>query len=142
MSAPVISAVTAALLLIVQQVLLLTVARRRYAARVGVGVGDDRALERLVRRHGNFAENAAIFVVTLGLLELVSGSNAFVLLFAVLFGLGRLLHIIAFSNNAGSHGSSQTQFWLRVRFVANITSVTASILCGVYLLGYLALYAG
>jgi uncharacterized protein len=141
MSAPIISAVTAALLLIVQQVLLLTVARQRYAKRQGIGHGEDLALECVIRRHGNFAENAAIFVITLALLELIVGSNVFVLVLAILFCIGRAMHIYAFSNDAGARGSLETKFYLRVRFYANIISVATCILTGLYLLVYLAIYA-
>ena len=93
---PVVSAITAGVLIIGQMGLLLTVALRRRAARQSLGEGDA-SLQRLVRRHGNFAENAAIFVASLTLLEMLGAQRLFVFGLAALFILGRLLHAVGLS---------------------------------------------
>ena len=49
------------------------------------------------RRHGNFAENAAIFVAALALFELLGGGRETVEIFAAIFIVGRLSHAIGLS---------------------------------------------
>ena len=93
---PVISAITAGVLIIGQAALLLTVVQRRRSSRQALGDGDA-TLQRLVRRHGNYAENAAIFVASLALLEMMGAARPFVIGLAALFILGRLLHAIGLS---------------------------------------------
>jgi hypothetical protein len=93
---PVISAIAAGVLIIGQMGLMLAVALRRRSAKVALG-SDDPALLRLVRRHGNYAENAAIFVASLALLEMMGAARPFVIGLAALFILGRLLHAIGLS---------------------------------------------
>ncbi|MEM1148222.1 MAG: MAPEG family protein [Pseudomonadota bacterium] len=100
---PVTAALLSGVLLSLQIVLMLSVGMYRNQAGKGVGVDGDIKLERLVRRHGNFAENAAIFVVTLALYEVLFGSGIGVLAAAIVFALARLAHIIGFTSEAGSH---------------------------------------
>ncbi|MEO1554337.1 MAG: MAPEG family protein [Pseudomonadota bacterium] len=103
LSPPVFSAMLAGTLLTVQTIMMLLVGTYRSGARKGVGVDGDIKLERLVRRHGNLAENAAIFLIVLTLYELLFGDTVFALSIGVVFLVARMLHIIGFSNNAGSH---------------------------------------
>jgi hypothetical protein len=93
---PVISAITAGVSIIGQAGLLVAVAQRRRSSRQALGDGDA-TLQRLVRRHGNFAENAAIFVASLALLEMMGAARPFVIGLAALFIVGRLLHAIGLS---------------------------------------------
>ena len=93
---PVISAIAAGVLIIGQMGLMLAGALRRRSAKVALG-SDDPALLRLVRRHGNYAENAAIFVASLALLEMMGAARPFVIGLAALFIVGRLLHAIGLS---------------------------------------------
>lgn len=103
LSPPVFSAMLAGTLLTVQTIMMLLVGTYRSGARKGVGVDGDIKLERLVRRHGNLAENAAIFLIVLTLYELLFGDTVFALSIGVVFLVARMLHIIGFSSNAGSH---------------------------------------
>lgn len=103
LSPPVFSAILAGTLLTVQTIMMLLVGTYRSGARKGVGVDGDIKLERLVRRHGNLAENAAIFLIVLTLYELLFGDTVFALCIGVVFLVARMLHIIGFSSNAGSH---------------------------------------
>jgi uncharacterized membrane protein YecN with MAPEG domain len=93
---PVISAMTAGILIVGQMGLMLSVALTRMRTRKSLGEGDD-ALLRRVRRHGNYAENAAIFVVSLALLEMIGADRSFVIGLAALFVAGRVLHAIGLS---------------------------------------------
>jgi uncharacterized membrane protein YecN with MAPEG domain len=120
---PVISAITAGVLIIGQAGLLLTVVQRRRASRQALGDGDS-TLQRLVRRHGNYAENAAIFVASLALLEMIGATRPFVIGLAALFIVGRLLHAIGLSRD------NAVNFW---RIAGVFATVTAGVVLGVRL---------
>ncbi len=104
MTFPIISAALAGVLLILQQVLMLSAGTVRARTGQGVGINGDVELERKVRRHGNLAENAAIFLIGLTLLELLIGSGLTVEIFALVFLAARLSHALGFSTLRGSHG--------------------------------------
>ncbi len=93
----------AAYLLVLQQVLMLTVGLYRTRKRRGMGFQDDLTLERMVRRHGNLAENAGIFVVSMVLLELQTGPTRLVFSLCFAFAIARTLHAIGFSSAAGAY---------------------------------------
>jgi uncharacterized membrane protein YecN with MAPEG domain len=122
MEFPIISAATAAILLAMQQLLMLNVGLTRRSLQQGVGYGDNPDLERVVRHHGNLAENAAIFVVTLGFLELSGGVGVAVPWLAALFVGVRLSHIVAFSARAGSHGGEGRNIFMLLRMVGGAGS--------------------
>ena len=103
MTVPIVSALVAAAIIILQQVLMFTVGIHRAQASIGVGFGDDQNLERKIRRHGNLAENAAIFVATLALAEMVGVPQLIVLGFGGVFVVGRLLHAVGMGSLSGSH---------------------------------------
>ncbi|MEM7661261.1 MAG: MAPEG family protein [Pseudomonadota bacterium] len=103
MTFPIIATVLGGSLLILQYVLMLNVGMHRFATSIGVGIGEDQHLERKMRRHGNLAENAAIFLVMLGFVETYGAPANVVIGFAVVFGVARLLHAIGFSSLDGSH---------------------------------------
>lgn len=94
---PVVSAIAAGVLIVGQMALMLAVVRVRRGARQSLGDGGDPALLRAARRHGNFAENAAIFVASLALLEMLGAVRPFIAGLATLFILGRILHAIGLS---------------------------------------------
>jgi hypothetical protein len=138
MEFPVITAATAGVLLIFQQLLMLSVGMYRVKVRRGVGHGEDLQLERLVRRHGNLAENAAVFLVGLGLLELATGSGPVTLGFAGVFLAARLFHALGFSSLAGSHLAEGSKLFLLLRSSGAILSALAGVALGGYLLARLA----
>ena len=94
---PVISALTAGALIIGQMGLLLIVVVRRRGLRQALGDGGKPDLVRAIRRHGNYAENAAIFVVALTLLEMFGAARWIVAWPAIVFVLGRISHAIGLS---------------------------------------------
>lgn len=104
MTIPIITSITAGILLVFQQLLGVSVGMRRVSTTRGVGYGEDVNLERMIRRHGNLAENAAIFLVVLGLLEVIGVAGGVVMAFAGLFLVARASHAIGFSFLKGSHG--------------------------------------
>ncbi len=100
---PIYAALLGGALLCLQIILMLTVGTYRSNSGKGVGVAEDVTLERLVRRHGNLAENAAIFVTVLALYELLFGQTWIALTAGIAFFVARLLHAFAFTSNSGSH---------------------------------------
>jgi hypothetical protein len=77
--------------------LMFAVTGVRRSAKQALGDGGDARLLRAVRRHGNYAENAAIFVASLALLEMMAATRWFVIGLATLFILGRVLHVVGLS---------------------------------------------
>lgn len=109
MTIPIISAGLAGIIMVLQQILMLAAGIRRAKTAKGVGHEGDPTLERLVRRHGNLAENAAIFIVVLALLEALGTGATAVLWMAGIFLTARLLHAVGFSSLAGSHGGEYAE---------------------------------
>lgn len=109
MVTPIITAVLAGALLVLQQLLMMSVGMRRLSETVGVGTNDDPQFERLIRRHGNLAENAPIFLLALGFIELLGASTNLVLIFAMIFFVARISHMLAFTSLAGSHGGEYAE---------------------------------
>eukprot|EP00439_Symbiodinium_sp_Y106_P088907 s1_g1443.t1 len=99
MEFPVVTAAVAGVLGILQYVLMLAVGTVRGQRRLSFGDGDDPDFLRSIRRHGNLAENAALFIVLLALLELSGGYPTLVLIFGGLFVLARISHAVALSGS-------------------------------------------
>jgi len=94
---PAVSAIAAGVLIVGQMGLMLAVVVRRRASAQALGDGGDAGLLRAVRRHGNYAENAAIFIACLALLEMLGAGRPFVIGLALVFVVGRLLHAVGLS---------------------------------------------
>ena len=134
MEFPTITALLAALFIVLQQVLMLSAGMHRAKTGQGVGIGEDQQLERKVRRHGNHAENAAILLVVLALVEMFGAPSLVVLIFAVVFALSRVFHAIGFGNLAGSHDPSHpNKTWLALRAMGAFGSAIGGIAIGCYL---------
>jgi uncharacterized protein len=103
LSLPLYSAYLGAFLITLQTLLAASVGGYRGRNRKGIGHADDTVLERRVRRHANMTEYAPIFLTVLALFELIAGQTGMILWLALLFALARLLHVIGFSSDAGSH---------------------------------------
>ncbi|MHA7820909.1 MAG: MAPEG family protein [Erythrobacter sp.] len=103
MTIPLYTALTAAFLILLQVGLMISVGTHRLKGQF-IGIGEDRDLERKVRRHGNLAENAGLFVAALALLELIVGQTPTVLVLCLTFVVARIAHAVGFSSLAGSHG--------------------------------------
>jgi uncharacterized membrane protein YecN with MAPEG domain len=96
-SPPVISALTAGILIITQMALLFAVTRARRSNRQSLGDGGKGELLRAIRRHGNFAENAAIFIAGFALLELMGVGRIGLAVLCGAFVLARIAHIVGLS---------------------------------------------
>ena len=133
MNVPVYAALLGGGMLAAQSLLMLNVGMYRTSLQKGVGVDGDVKLERLVRRHGNLAENAGIFVAVLAVYELLFGQTGFAFWIAVIFALARCLHALGFSNAAGSHlieAEGGKKAFLLMRASGAIITAATSIILG------------
>jgi uncharacterized membrane protein YecN with MAPEG domain len=94
---PLVSALTAGFLILMQTALMLTVVMARRRNRQSLGDGGHQDLLRAVRRHGNLAENAAIFLAGFTLLELAGGCRIGLAVLCAAFVLGRISHVVGLS---------------------------------------------
>jgi len=107
-------------------VLMIGVIFSRRKNRQSLSDGSNPSLLRAMRRHGNFAENAAIFIAGLTLLELMGASRREVEVIAAIFVVGRLSHAIGLSlpktvnsfRTLGATATIFTGFTLGVRLVS------------------------
>lgn len=98
MTLPLITAITASVLAIMQAFLMVTVGNRRRATSISFGDGGDADMLRLMRRHGNFIENAPMILILLALLEILGAPSAGIMTIAILFVVTRVSHAIALSS--------------------------------------------
>jgi uncharacterized membrane protein YecN with MAPEG domain len=91
---PVVTAFTAGLLLVMQMALLFSVVLTRRRTRQSIGDGGNQKLLLAIRRHGNFAENAAVFIACFALLEILGGGRRGLMIICAAFVLGRIAHIV------------------------------------------------
>ena len=94
---PLISACTAGILILMQTALMMTVVAARRRNRQSIGDGGHHELLLAIRRHGNFAENAAIFLAGFTLLELAGGGRLGLAIMCAAFVLGRISHAVGLS---------------------------------------------
>jgi uncharacterized membrane protein YecN with MAPEG domain len=94
---PIVSALTAGILIAMQMALMVGVILARRRNRQSLGDGGKQNVLQAVRRHGNFAENAALFVAGFALLEMMGGNRASLEILCVVFVLGRISHAIGLS---------------------------------------------
>ena len=111
--------------------------RRKH--QVGLGTGDQPALERAVRVHANFCEYAPIALLLLLVLELSTALPALLLhVLGVMLIAGRVLHAVGLSRSAGTS---------RGRFVGTLLTwlmilISALLAAGVALGGLFAQASG
>jgi uncharacterized membrane protein YecN with MAPEG domain len=122
---PAVSALTAGILIVLQMLLLLTVVLARRSNQQSLGDGGNANMLRSIRRHGNLAENAAIFLVCAALLEMLGESRLTMEILCGAFVLARLCHAIGLS-----FGRTVNIF----RFVGTTATVAVGIWAGVLLI--------
>ena len=94
---PFVSAFTAGILIMMQMALMYSVVVTRRRNRQSLGDGAHHDLVVAIRRHGNFAENAAIFIGGFALLELTGGGGLGLAVMCAAFVLGRIGHVVGLS---------------------------------------------
>ncbi len=126
---PIYTGLFAALLMIMQMVLMGLVIKQRGTNDVLIGDGGVDAMQQAIRVHGNFVENAPIFLIGLALIELMVGANTWVLVMGAVFVLGRLLHAVGISLTTGLS---------MPRFIGTVASILVTVVAACYL-GYTVL---
>ena len=141
LSLPLYTAYLGGFLIIIQTVLALIAGGHRGRKGKPIGYADDVDLERKIRRHANMAEYAPIFITVLALYELIVGQTSSVFWLALVFAISRILHVISFTSNAGSHmvgSKGQKRFFVVSRMVGTGFTLLSSIALGVMLLVHLS----
>jgi uncharacterized membrane protein YecN with MAPEG domain len=92
MQFPTTTAFLAAFFAVLLVALSLLTSLRRSQLRVSYGDGNDEALRRRMRAHGNFVEYAPMAVVVAGLVEISGASHLNAFAIALALGLARLMH--------------------------------------------------
>ena len=100
-SYPYITAATAAILAVFQMFLMLYVANGRGKFKTGLGDGGHPGLIRRIRIHGNLAENAPLFLILLGLVEISQRWPTYVPIVAAVFVIARVSHALGLSMSSG-----------------------------------------
>lgn len=89
-----ITLVLAAGLALINVWLSFRVGRLRRSERVSVGDGGDERVLRRMRAHANFAENAPLVLILVGLIEFAASPSVWLWAAAALFLLARILHAV------------------------------------------------
>jgi hypothetical protein len=102
MQAPLITALYAAALAVLFVALGVRIALYRMKHRVGLGDGGDARLARLVRAHGNAAENIPLAIALLLVAELVGTPPGWLHGFGATLCVARVLHAYGLTKHAGT----------------------------------------
>jgi uncharacterized membrane protein YecN with MAPEG domain len=84
----------AAILVLIFVFLSVRVIRMRASAKIGIGTGNNPAMERLIRVHGNFAEYVPLALLLLLFMELQSQSRILIHVLCVALIAARVIHAV------------------------------------------------
>jgi uncharacterized protein len=104
MTTPYITTLTAGIIIILQILLAFRVSGFRGKKNLALGDGDDADTLRVVRRHGNLAENAGVFIAGFTLLEISKFAPMLLLVLCVLFVIVRVSHAVGMSRTNTMNG--------------------------------------
>ncbi len=102
MTYPVITAIAAGIIINLQMILMMICGKSRYKHSQGLGDKGQPELLKRIRSHGNLAENAAIVLLVLGLLEMAGINQMIIIVAASAFVIGRFLHPLGLFKTSGS----------------------------------------
>lgn len=105
---PIITAFTTGATIILQMVLGFRISLKRNQLKQSLGDGNFPALGARIRAHGNLTENAPIILLTFALLELIGANTYGLILLAIAFFGGRLLHAISLEREPNTN---KLRFW-------------------------------
>ena len=121
-----ITAFYAGLIAFVFLYLSILVIRGRRSLRIGLGHGEDRHFEQLMRAHANFSEYVPITLILMLLAELNDSSEMVLHVCGVLILFGRLLHAYGLRHHYGA--SWQRILGMCMTFVAILLGATLNLL--------------
>lgn len=121
-----ITSMFAALLTLLLLVLSIRIIRIRWQERVGLGIGESKALEVAVRVHGNFVEYVPLALILLALVEFSAASPV------LLYGLGGLLFVARVCHAIGLTRSIGTSIY---RTIGVLGTFIVLLVQALYLLG-------
>ena len=98
---PIYTGLAAALLMLLYLALLSIVLRQRIKHNIDLGDGGIDSLFRAIRVQGNFVENVPLFLIGLGICEIIAGSNMVVGGLAGVFVIARMTHAVGLSMSSG-----------------------------------------
>ena len=101
MHVPLYTGIIAALLMLGHLVLMGMVIAQRGKNEVNIGDGGVDTMQQAIRVHGNFLENAPIFLIGLALCELMVGSTLTIAILGGVFVVARIAHAVGFSMTTG-----------------------------------------
>ena len=102
---PANTALAAALLTLLQIALTFLIVRFRRGHRVNLGDGGDAVLLKRIRMHGNLTENAPLFLILSGMLEIGGSAPLLVRIIGPVFVIARLCHAYGVSEWATPGGN-------------------------------------
>ena len=94
---PIYTAVSASIIMLLQMALMMMVGLTRQRTNTLIGEGSSEEMLLSIRRHANLTENAPMFLLLLGLGEMIAGSTTFVLSLGIAFVVVRVAHAIGLS---------------------------------------------
>lgn len=102
MTYPVITAIAAGIIINLQMILMMICGKSRYKHKQGLGESGQPELLARIRSHGNLAENSAIVLLVLALLEMAGTNQIIIIIAASAFVIGRILHPIGLFKTSGT----------------------------------------
>lgn len=101
MQLPLYTGLATALLMLGHLILMGLVIAQRGKNEVNIGDGGVDSLQQAIRVHGNFLENAPIFLIGLALCEMMAGSTLVIAILGSVFVIARAAHAVGYSMTTG-----------------------------------------
>jgi uncharacterized membrane protein YecN with MAPEG domain len=91
---PTIVPTYAAILVLIFVLLSVRVVQMRASAKIGIGTGNNPAMERRIRVHGNFAEYVPLALLLLAFMEIQSQSRVLIHILCIALIAARIVHAV------------------------------------------------
>jgi uncharacterized membrane protein YecN with MAPEG domain len=91
---PIIVPTYAAILMLMFVLLSIRVVQMRASAKIGIGTGNDPAMERRIRVHGNFSEYVPLALLLLTFMEMLHMSRYLIHALCIVLIVARIVHAI------------------------------------------------
>jgi uncharacterized membrane protein YecN with MAPEG domain len=91
---PIIVPTYAAILVLIFVLLSIRVVQMRASAKIGIGTGNDPAMERRIRVHGNFSEYVPLALLLLTFMEMLHMSRYLIHALCIVLIVARIVHAI------------------------------------------------